>query len=95
MTKSILSFDYDTNVFSIAAFFLDFFEPNEQISLLKRRAEILKKYIVGIEKWISQQGDEAIPLHHVATVERMADLAKAELSGTNRLLEMLQRNTRK
>ena len=25
LTKSILSFDYDTNMFSIAAFFLDFF----------------------------------------------------------------------
>lgn len=92
LMKSILSFDFDTNVFSIAAFFLDFFEPNEQISLLEKRAEILKKYIVGIEKWLLQQGDEAIPLYHVVTVERMADLAKTELSGTNKLLEMFQTN---
>lgn len=92
LSKSILSFDYDTNVFSIAAFFLDFFEPSEQISLLEKRVEILKKYIEGIEKWILQQADESIPLHHVATVTRMLDLAKAELSGTNRLLEMLENN---
>lgn len=26
LTKSILSFDYDTNMFSIVAFFLDFFD---------------------------------------------------------------------
>lgn len=92
LTKSILSFDYDTNVFSIAAFFLDYFEPDEQISLLEKRAEILKKYIAGIEKWISQQGDESIPFHHAVTVARMADLAKTELAGTDRLLEMLRIN---
>lgn len=92
LTKSILSFDYDTNVFSIAAFFLDYFESDEQISLLKKRAEILKKYIAGIEKWISQQGDESIPFHHAVTVARMADLAKTELAGTDRLLEMLRIN---
>lgn len=49
-------------------------------------------YIEGIEKWILRQADESIPLHHVATVTRMLDLAKAELSGTNRLLEMLENN---
>lgn len=43
LIKSILSFDFDTNIFSIAVFFIDFFEPDEQISLLKKRAEILKK----------------------------------------------------
>lgn len=90
LTKSIVSFDYDTNVFSIAAFFLDCFEPDEQIFLLEKRAEILKKYIAGIEKWISQQGNEEIPLHHAVTVARMEELAKAELSGANRLLEMLR-----
>ncbi len=92
LTQSILSFDYDTNVFSIAAFFLDFFELNEQISLLEERAKVLKKYIEGIEKWISQSENEEIPIHHIATVERMANLAKAELLGTNKLLEKLHLN---
>ena len=36
LTKSILSFDYDTNMFSIVAFFLDFFvvkikEPDTRV----------------------------------------------------------------
>lgn len=92
LTQAILSFDYDTNVFSIAAFFLDFFELNEQISLLEERAKVLKKYIEGIEKWISQSENEEIPIHHIATVERMASLAKAELLGTNKLLEKLHLN---
>ncbi len=90
LTNSILSFDFDTNIFSIAAFFLDFFELNEQISLLKQRAEILTKYIAGIENWILRQKDLTVPFSHVVIVERMSDLAKTELSGTNKLLEMLQ-----
>lgn len=92
LMKSIVSFDFDTNIFSIAAFFLDFFEPNEQISLLKQRADMLKKYIAGIENWILHQEDSTILFSHIIIVERMADLAKAELSGTNKLLEMLQTN---
>lgn len=92
LTKSILSFDYDTNMFSIAAFFLDFFDVKEQISLLENRIEVLKKYIAGIEKWISYPEDKETPLHHIITVERMVSLAKAELSGTNKLLELLKMN---
>lgn len=90
LTKSILSFDYDTNVFSIAAFFLDFFDAKEQLSLLEKRIEILQKYIDGIEKWISHPDDKITPLHHIITVERMASLAKTELSGTYKLLEILK-----
>lgn len=90
LTKSILSFDFDTNLFSIAAFFLDFFELDEQISLLKQRTVILTKYIAGIENWLLHQKDLAVPFSHIIIVKRMADLAKTELSGTNELLEMLQ-----
>ncbi len=90
LTKSILSFDFDTNLFSIAAFFLDFFEPDEQVSLLQQRAEILERYIAGIENWILHQEDPTLPFLHIVTVERMADLAKTEWSGTNKLLEMLR-----
>ena len=92
LINSILSFDYDTNVFSIAAFLLDSFEPKEQITLLENRIEILKKYIDGIEKWISHPDGKTTPLHHIITVERMASLAKAELSGTNKLVELLKMN---
>lgn len=90
LTRSILSFDFDTNLFSIAAFFLDFFEIDEQISLLKQRNVILTKYIEGIENWILHQKDSTVPFSHIVIVERMADLAKTELSGTNKLIEMLQ-----
>lgn len=92
LKNSILSFDYDTNTFSIAAFFLDFFDVKEQITLLEKRIEILKKYIEGIEKWISYPNDKTTPVHHIITVERMASLAKAELCGTNKLLELLKMN---
>ena len=92
LKKSILSFDYDTNTFSIAAFFLDFFDIEEQVMLLKKRIEILEKYIEGIEKWISSPNDKTTPVHHVITVERMASLAKAELCGTYKLLELIKVN---
>lgn len=92
LKKSILSFDYDTNTFSIAAFFLDFFDIEEQVMLLKKRIEILEKYIEGIEKWISSPNDKTTPIHHVITVERMASLAKAELCGTYKLLELIKVN---
>ena len=52
----------------------------------------LNKYIKGIEKWISHSDDSITPLLHIVTVERMANLAKAELSGTNKLLELLKQN---
>lgn len=92
LTKSILSFDYDTNTFSIAAFFLDFFIVKEQIALLEKRKEMLNKYIEGIQKWILHPDDKTTPLHHIITVERMASLAKAELLGTSKLLELLKMN---
>ena len=92
LKKSILSFDYDTNTFSIAAFFLEFFDVEEQVMLLKKRKDVLEKYIEGIEKWISNPNDKTTPIHHVITVERMASLAKAELCGTNKLLELIKAN---
>ena len=51
-----------------------------------------KKYIAGIENWILYREDISIPFSHIVIVERMADPAKTELAGTNKLLEMLQRN---
>ncbi len=92
LINSIISFDYDSNTFSIAAFFLDFFQVDEQISLLEKRIEVLKKYIIGIEKWVSQPKDRTTPFQHITIVERMVNLSKAELSGTNKLLELIKIN---
>ena len=47
LEQSILSFDYDTNVFSIAAFFIDILENREE--LLDKRLVLLNNYKVGIE----------------------------------------------
>ena len=68
-------------------------QHTDQITLLERRIIILSKYIEGIQKWISHSDDKATPLHHIITVERMASLAKAELSGTNKLLELLKKES--
>lgn len=42
LRKSILQFNYDTNVFSIAAFFLSVFSSDEQCALLQERLDFIK-----------------------------------------------------
>ena len=87
LKKSILQFDYDTNVFSIAAFFLNLFEPEEQKTLLQQRIEILQGYRKGIEKQDTPAWEKEVPAFHVANLKRMIDLVDAEISGAARLLE--------
>lgn len=48
LKESVLQFNYDTNIFSIAAFFLDIFTPREQQALLQERLAILQKYRTGL-----------------------------------------------
>lgn len=87
LKASILQFNYDTNIFSIAAFFLDSFTPDEQQKLLQKRLEVLQKYRIGIEKQINSLWENEVSAVHVANVKRMMDLVDAEITGTNRLLE--------
>ena len=87
LKKSILQLDYDTNVFSIAAFFLNLFEPEEQAMLLQQRIEILQKYRKGIEKQDTPSWEKEVPAFHIANLKRMMDLVDAEISGTERLLD--------
>lgn len=87
LKASILQFNYDTNIFSIAAFFLDSFTPDEQQKLLQKRLEILQKYRAGIENQINSLWENEVSAVHVANVKRMMDLVDAEITGTNRLLE--------
>ena len=86
LKASILQFNYDTNIFSIAAFFMSTFTPNEQQELLGKRLEILQKYRTGIEKQVNPLWENEVSAVHVANVKRMLDLVDAEITGTKRLL---------
>ena len=86
LKASILQFNYDTNIFSIAAFFLDIFTANEQRELLQERLEILQRYRAGIEKQVNPLWENEVSAIHTANVKRMIDLVDAEITGTNRLL---------
>ena len=92
LRASILQFNYDTNIFSIAAFFLNIFSPKEQQELLRERLTILQKYRSGIEKQITPLWEHEVPAAHSANVKRMMDLVDAEITGTNRLLESCNNN---
>ena len=47
---SFLKFDYDTNIFSITAFFIDCLPPEERKILLEKRMTVLHEYLYGIQK---------------------------------------------
>lgn len=87
LSESVLSFTYDTNVFSIAAFFLGIFSSEEQFELLSRRLELLNKYHDGINRQLSLLKGTDTPSIHIANTKRMAGLVEAEIRGTRRLLE--------
>ncbi len=87
LRKSITQFNYDTNIFSIAAFFLNTFTPTEQQELLQERLSVLQKYCEGIEKQVNPLWESEVPAIHSANVKRMIDLVDAEIAGTNRILK--------
>lgn len=92
LKASILQFNYDTNIFSIAAFFLNTFTPEEQRELLQKRLTVLQNYRTGIEKQVNPLWENEVPATHSANVKRMIDLVNAEITGTNRLLESCTKN---
>ena len=92
LKASILQFNYDTNIFSIAAFFLNTFTPEEQQKLLQERLTVLQKYRTGIEKQVNPLWENEVSATHSANVKRMIDLVDAEITGTNRLLEICNKN---
>lgn len=87
LRKSITQFNYDTNIFSIAAFFLNTFTFTEQQELLQERLSVLQKYREGIEKQVNSLWESEVPAIHSANVKRMIDLVDAEIAGTNRILK--------
>ena len=91
LKHSIVTFDFDTNIFSIAAFFIDFFEPDEQKKLLEERLENLNQYLLGIRSQVTKSWEEQVSPFHVANVNRMIDIVNAEISGTNRIKDSLDK----
>lgn len=84
--ESILQFNYDTNIFTIVAFFMDILETEEKKELLEKRLDILQSYLAGISKQDNESWEKEVPALHVANVKRMIDIVNAEISGTKRLL---------
>lgn len=84
--KSILQFNYDTNIFTIAAFLMDILEKDELKGLLEKRLNILHSYLNGIQQQDNELWEQEVPATHVANLRRMIDIVNAEISGTRRLL---------
>ena len=90
LRTSILQFNYDTNIFSIAAFFLNIFALDEQRELLLKRLNVLQKYRAGIEKQVNPLWESEVSVIHAANVKRMINLVDAEIAGTNTLLASME-----
>lgn len=93
--KSILQFSYDTTVFTIAAFVMDILKTKEKKKVLKKRLDILQSYLAGISKQDNETWKQEAPDFHVANVERMIDIVQAEISGTKRLLSVVEKKIEK
>lgn len=87
LRASFLKFDYDTNIFSIAAFFLDCLPPEEQKTLLEKRMTVLHEYLSGIQKQDTKEWERQVNPYHVANLQRMTDIVLAEIRGIKRLIE--------
>lgn len=88
--ESILQFSYDTTVFTIAAFVMNILKTKEKKKVLKKRLDILQSYLAGISKQDNETWKQEAPDFHVANVERMIDIVQAEISGTKRLLSVIE-----
>ncbi|MCC0652514.1 MULTISPECIES: PadR family transcriptional regulator [unclassified Clostridioides] len=85
LRSSILKFDYDTNIFSITAFFIECLGKEERKKLLEKRLEVLNQYLTGINQK-DDDWEKEVSEFHVANVKRMIDIVLAEISGTKKLL---------
>lgn len=91
--NSIMQFDYDTNIFTIAAFLMDIIEKEEAVKLLEERLRILQSYLEGIRRQDNVSWTQEVSAIHVANVRRMADIVTAEINGTKRLLAVYEGKT--
>lgn len=83
-------FSYDTNIFTIAAFNMDFLENEEKKELLEKRLQILQSYLAGIRKQDNEAWKQEVSALHAANLKRMIDIVSAEISGTKRLLSAVE-----
>lgn len=88
--KSILNFSYDTNIFTIAAFVMDILETKEKKRLLENRLDILQSYLAGISRQDNEAWKQEVSDFHVANLERMIEIVQAEISGTKKLLSVIE-----
>lgn len=86
--EAIQQFNFDTNIFTIAAFLMDILEAEEKRRLLEKRLNILQSYLAGISKQDSEAWKQEVPASHAANLKRMIDIVSAEISGTKRLLSV-------
>ena len=86
LQTSIVSFEYDTNVFSIAAFFIDALDDGK--SLLSQRLSLLESHLNGINRQLGSL-DEGISAITTANIERTKYIVEAEIKGTRKLLEAI------
>lgn len=86
--ESIRQFNYDTNIFTIAAFLMEILEKEEMKRLLEERLHILQSYLNGINKQDNELWEREVPATHAANLKRMIDIVNAEISGTKRLLSV-------
>lgn len=91
LQEALIQFDFDTNIFTIAAFFIDIFDVEEKKKLLEKRLELLQSYLDGISQQDTAMWEREVPASHVANLKRMIDLVNAEISGTKRLLISCER----
>lgn len=92
LRNSFLKFDYDTNIFSITAFFLDCLPTEERKILLEKRMTVLQEYLSGIQKQDTEEWEKQVNPYHVANLQRMTDIVLAEINGTKQLLEVYTTN---
>ena len=92
--SSILQFNFDTNIFTIAAFLMDILDIEEREGLLKKRLDILQSYLTGINRQNNETWRQEVPISHVANLQRMIDIVNAEISGTKRLLSVCREGER-
>lgn len=88
--ESILQFSYDTNIFTMAAYIMDILEAKEKKELLEKRLSILEAFVTEIGRQDDEAWNHEDPELHVANLNRMIDIVNAEISGTKRLLSVLE-----